>query len=141
MVLFTLINVSLDISTNIAWWITKNTLYGTYCIITYMIPKKITKEELELIELRNEISILNKKLLSICIPTFNRAEILNSTLFSLASILRASGRMFWPVFYFILFLASNKHISNCSSLLKLLLFNTMASSALKRGLSVLVESM
>ena len=29
---------------------------------------------------------------------------LNSTLFSLASILRASGRMFWPVFYFILFL-------------------------------------
>ena len=62
MALFTLINVSLDISTNIAWWITKNTLYGTYCVITYMIPKKITKEELELIELRNEISILNKKL-------------------------------------------------------------------------------
>ena len=29
---------------------------------------------------------------------------LNPTLFSLASILRASGRMFWPVFYFILFL-------------------------------------
>ena len=29
--------------------------------------------------------ILNKKLLSICIPTFNRAEILNSTLFTLFS--------------------------------------------------------
>jgi hypothetical protein len=62
MVFFTLINVSLDISTNIAWWITKNTLYGSYYLITYMIPRKKTKEELELIELRNEISQLNKKL-------------------------------------------------------------------------------
>jgi hypothetical protein len=62
MVLFTLINVSLDISTNIAWWITKNTLYGTYCLITYIRPPKPTKEELELIELRNEISQLNKQI-------------------------------------------------------------------------------
>jgi hypothetical protein len=62
MVLFTLINVSLDISTNIAWWITKNTLYGTYCLITYIRPPKPTKEEIELTELRNEISKLNKQI-------------------------------------------------------------------------------
>jgi hypothetical protein len=62
MVLFTLINVSLDISTNIAWWITKNTLYGTYCLITYIRPPKPTKEEIELIELKNLISQLNNKI-------------------------------------------------------------------------------
>ncbi len=62
MVLVSLINISLDISTNIAWWLTKNTLYGTYYLITYLRPHKKTKEEIELIELRNEISQLNKQL-------------------------------------------------------------------------------
>jgi hypothetical protein len=64
MVLCTLINISLDISTNISWWIFKNTLYGTYYITTYFIakPPKQTKEEIELLELRKEISHLNRKL-------------------------------------------------------------------------------
>ena len=64
MVLCTLINISLDISTNISWWILKNTVYGTYYITTYFISKKPmpTKEEIELLELRKEISHLNRKL-------------------------------------------------------------------------------
>lgn len=64
MVLFTLINISLDISANVSWWIVKNTLYGTYYIITYINykPPKPTKEELELIELKYLVSDLNKKL-------------------------------------------------------------------------------
>jgi hypothetical protein len=62
MVLCTLINISLDISANISWWILKNTLYGTYYIISYIRPPNKTKEEIELMELRNEISQLNKQL-------------------------------------------------------------------------------
>ena len=64
MVFCTLINISLDISTNISWWILKNTIYGTYYITTYLIskPPMPTKEEIELLELRKEISILNRKL-------------------------------------------------------------------------------
>ncbi len=62
MVLVSLINISLDISTNIAWWLTKNTLYGTYYLITYLRPHKKTQEELELLELRNEINQLTKQL-------------------------------------------------------------------------------
>ena len=50
-------NISLDISSNISWWIVKNTLYGTYYISAYLIskPPKPTKEEIELLELRKEI--------------------------------------------------------------------------------------
>jgi hypothetical protein len=64
MVLFTLINISLDISANVSWWIIKNTLYGTYYAITYINYKqpKPTKEELELIELKYLVNDLNKKL-------------------------------------------------------------------------------
>jgi hypothetical protein len=62
MVFCTLINISLDISANISWWVLKNTLYGTYYLITYIKPPKKSKEELELIELRKEISQLNRQL-------------------------------------------------------------------------------
>ena len=64
MVLFTLINISLDISANVSWWIIKNTLYGTYHVIKYInyTPPKPTKEELELIELKYLVSDLNKKI-------------------------------------------------------------------------------
>ncbi len=64
MVLFTLINISLDISASVSWWIFKNTLYGTYYVIKYINykPPKPTKEELELIELKYLVSDLNKKL-------------------------------------------------------------------------------
>jgi hypothetical protein len=64
MVLFTLINISLDISATVSWWIVKNTIYGTYYVITYITynPPKLTKEEIELIELKYLISELNNKL-------------------------------------------------------------------------------
>ena len=64
MVLLTLINISLDISANLSWWVVKNTIYGTYCVITYITykPPKLTKEEIELIELKYLISELNNKL-------------------------------------------------------------------------------
>ena len=62
MVFCTLINISLDISANISWWVLKNTLYGTYYLFTFIKPPKPTKEELELLELRNEISQLNRQL-------------------------------------------------------------------------------
>jgi hypothetical protein len=64
MVLFTLINISLDISANVSWWVIKNTLYGTYYVITYINykPPAPTKEELELIELKYLVSDLNKQL-------------------------------------------------------------------------------
>ena len=64
MVLFTLINISLDISASVSWWIVKNTLYGTYYVIKYINykPPKPTKEELELMELKYLVSDLNKQL-------------------------------------------------------------------------------
>jgi len=66
MALCALINISLDISTNITWWIIttscKYTFYGTYYLITIIRPPKPTKEEIELMELKNEINQLNKKL-------------------------------------------------------------------------------
>ncbi len=65
MVFITLINTSFEIYTNISVWLittgVKYTLYGTYYLIKSINPSK-TKEELELIELRNEISQLNKQL-------------------------------------------------------------------------------
>ncbi len=62
MVLFTLVNISLDITTNITWWVLKQSIYGTYYVYTYFIPPAPTKEEIELLSLRNEISSLNKQL-------------------------------------------------------------------------------
>lgn len=62
MVFVSLINISLDITTTITWWIMKKSINGTYYIISYFIPPTPTKEEIELLELRNEISYLNKKL-------------------------------------------------------------------------------
>jgi hypothetical protein len=64
MVLNAIISISLDISTNISWWIIKKTLYGTYYITTYFLysPPPPTKEEIELLELRREIGHLNRKL-------------------------------------------------------------------------------
>jgi hypothetical protein len=64
MVLLTLINISLDISANLSWWVVKNTIYGTYYIVTYITykPPKLTKEAIELIELKYLISELNNKL-------------------------------------------------------------------------------
>ena len=65
MVFCALITISLDISTNIAWWIIttscKYTLHGTYHLITIIKPQKPQKEEIELMEL-NELCKLNNTL-------------------------------------------------------------------------------
>ena len=62
MAIVSLINISLDITANISWWILKNSIYGTYYIYTYLIPPKPTKEEIELLALRNELTTLNRQL-------------------------------------------------------------------------------
>ena len=61
MVLCTLINISLDISSNIAWFVLKNSLYGTYYFISYLnyTPPKLTQHEINVIELSEEINQLN----------------------------------------------------------------------------------
>ncbi len=62
MVFVSLVNISLDITANISWWIIKNSIYSTYYIYTYFIPPPPTKQEIEMLALRNEISSLNKQL-------------------------------------------------------------------------------
>ncbi len=64
MVLFSLINISLDISASISWFVVKNTLYGTYCIGYYLIKGRYTpppsREEILLLEINNKLDKLNK---------------------------------------------------------------------------------
>lgn len=62
MAIVSLINISLDITANISWWILKNSVYGTYYIYTYFIPPKPTPEEIELLALRTELTSLNRQL-------------------------------------------------------------------------------
>jgi hypothetical protein len=62
MVFVSLVNISLDITANITWWVVKNTIYSSYYIYTYFIPPPPTKEQIEMLELRNEIISLNKQL-------------------------------------------------------------------------------
>lgn len=62
MVFVSLVNISLDITANISWWLLKNSIYGSYYIITYFIPPKPTKEEIEMLALRNELISLNRQL-------------------------------------------------------------------------------
>ena len=64
MVLFALINISLDISASISWFVVKNTLYGTYYLGNYLIkgrnPPPPTNEEILLIEINNKLDKLDK---------------------------------------------------------------------------------
>ncbi len=60
-----LINISIDSPLNISWWVVKNVLYGTYCLSYYLIygnKKTQTNEEILLLELKKEISELDKKI-------------------------------------------------------------------------------
>ena len=62
MVLCTLVNISLDITANLTLWILKQSLYSSYYVYTYFIPPPPTKEEIELLALKNEIKSLNKQI-------------------------------------------------------------------------------
>ncbi len=63
MVLCTLINISVDLSASISWWILKNALCGTYNMGYYLMmknrPRVPTQEQILIIELRNQVSELN----------------------------------------------------------------------------------
>ena len=80
MVFTALINISLDITANVSWWIVKKTLYGTYYLTTYFIysSPKPTKEEIELQELRKEINLLNRKLHNI--DSINNTKIIDKNI-------------------------------------------------------------
>jgi hypothetical protein len=68
MVLCTLINISVDLSASITWWILKNTLYGTYYMGYYLAnrnrPRVPTEEEILLLELRNQFAELNTTIIN-----------------------------------------------------------------------------
>ena len=80
MALCALINISLDISTNITVWIIttsfKYTFYGTNYLIAFIRPPKPSKEEIELMELKNELIHINKKLY-IMHNIYNNPNIIN----------------------------------------------------------------
>jgi hypothetical protein len=63
MVLFALTNITMDITLGVAWWVVKNTVYGTYCLGSYLFcTTEPPKEEKEMLELKYQIAELNKKL-------------------------------------------------------------------------------
>jgi hypothetical protein len=63
MVLCTLINISLDVSSGIVWWAFKNTLYGTYCVGRYLINKRNPPQhKTEFVLLREDIEKINTKI-------------------------------------------------------------------------------
>lgn len=63
MVLFALTNITMDITLGAAWWIVKNTVYGTYCLGSYLFcTTEPPKEDKEMLELKYQIAELNKKL-------------------------------------------------------------------------------
>ena len=79
MVLCTLINISLDISANLALFVLKNSLYGTYYLITYLNykPPKLTQHEINIIELNEEINQLNKQIKKIELIALKETKIDN----------------------------------------------------------------
>ncbi len=63
MVFFALTNITMDITLGAAWWIVKNTVYGTYCLGSYLFcTTEPPKEDKEMLELKYQIAELNKKL-------------------------------------------------------------------------------
>ena len=63
MVLFALTNITMDITLGAAWWIVKNTVYGTYCLGSYLFcTTEPPKEDKEMLELKYQIAELNKRL-------------------------------------------------------------------------------
>ena len=63
MVLFALTNITMDITLGVAWWVVKNTVYGTYCLGSYLFcTTEHPKEDKDMLELKYQIVELNKKL-------------------------------------------------------------------------------
>ena len=63
MVLFALTNITMDITLGVTWWVVKNTIYGTYCLGSYLFcTTEPPKENKEMLELKYQIAELNKKL-------------------------------------------------------------------------------
>lgn len=53
----------MDITLGVTWWVVKNTIYGTYCLGSYLFcTTEPPKNEKELLELKFQIAELNKKL-------------------------------------------------------------------------------
>lgn len=60
-----LISISIDSPLTMSWWVVKNVLYGSYCLTYYIIygsKKQPTTEEIMLLELKKELSELDKKI-------------------------------------------------------------------------------
>ena len=63
MVLFALTSITMDITLGVTWWVVKNTIYGTYCLGSYLFcTTEPPKENKEMLELKYQIAELNKKL-------------------------------------------------------------------------------
>jgi hypothetical protein len=63
MVLFALTNITMDVTLGVAWWVVKNTVYGTYCLGSYLFcTTEPPKEDKDVLELKYQIAELNKKL-------------------------------------------------------------------------------
>ena len=53
----------MDVTLGVAWWVVKNTVYGTYCLGSYLFcTTEPPKEDKEMLELKYQIAELNKKL-------------------------------------------------------------------------------
>ena len=60
MVLFALTNITMDVTLGVAWWVVKNTVYGTYCLGSYLFcTTEPPKEDKEMLELKYQIAELN----------------------------------------------------------------------------------
>jgi hypothetical protein len=63
-----LISISIDSPFAMSWWVVKNVLYGSYCLSYYLIygsktqQPRVTREEIMLLELKKELSELDKKI-------------------------------------------------------------------------------
>ena len=63
-----LISISIDSPLSMSWWVVKNVLYGSYCLTYYLLygsnkqQTRVTREEIMLLELKKEISELDKKI-------------------------------------------------------------------------------
>ena len=53
----------MDVTLGVTWWVVKNTIYGTYCLGSYLFcTTEPPKDVKELLELKFQIAELNKKL-------------------------------------------------------------------------------
>ena len=69
----------MDVTLGVAWWVVKNTVYGTYCLGSYLFcTTEPPKEDKDVLELKYQIAELNKKLDRI--SSMNDLTIMSSTI-------------------------------------------------------------